>query len=159
MPWQDMKMPLRVLVNDLDTPYVYTDFRLEQVLLVSARLVSSEIQFPVTYTIDLVGSGISPDPVDTNDTYFTNLTILKAACLTDRAEARAATAKGVYIKDGTATVDTRDFAVNKLQMIEKGKGGYCDAYEDAKFEYGIGPNNPARIITGPVRTIDGFPYT
>lgn len=63
MAWQDqMSTIVRYVVNDVDSSnYTFSDERVETSILVAAQLVSNEIDFIQTYTIDVEGGTISPD--------------------------------------------------------------------------------------------------
>ena len=85
MSWQnEMALIVRHLVNDLDSSdYTFTNDRLEEAILVSAQLASLEIDFENTYTIEVDGSSLSPDPTSSSnkDASFINIVSLKTACL------------------------------------------------------------------------------
>ena len=69
MAWQsEMVRMLRHVVNDLDSSsYSFTDDRLEESILVSAQLVLTEIDFENTYTVDVDGLVLTPDPTTLAD--------------------------------------------------------------------------------------------
>ena len=85
MAWQDqMSTIVRYVVNDVDSSnYTFSDERVETSILVAAQLVSNEVDFVQTYTIDVEGGTISPDPTvtATKDNDFTNIISLRAGCI------------------------------------------------------------------------------
>ena len=83
MTWQnEMRIIIRHLINDLDSSsYTFTDDRVEETVLVASQLVLHEIDFEQTYTIDVDGSSLSPDPTTSGskDNSFINLVSIKTA--------------------------------------------------------------------------------
>lgn len=160
MAWQaEMGTLLRVLLNDLVIPYQFSDQRLYQAITASAQLVLSEMQFVLTYTADMQGLSIDPDPTDreamTRDDNFINLVCLKAACITERGEARNAVRQGISIRDGSSAIDLRGPLQGRLALL---KQGYCQTYEDVKMEYKtgrIGVVAGAALMT-PFRVFAGY---
>ena len=76
---------LRVVIFDLETTPTYSDSRLEEMLIASAHLVTQDIDFSTSYSIDILGQSITPDPTDSTDKEFVNFVVLKAACLADQS--------------------------------------------------------------------------
>lgn len=160
MAWQaEMGTLLRVLLNDLVIPYQFSDQRLYQAITASAQLVLSEMQFMLVYTADMQSLSIDPDPTDrdtmTRDDNFINLVCLKAACITERGEARNAVRQGISIRDGSSAIDLRGPLQGRLALL---KQGYCQAYEDVKMEYKtgrVGVVAGASIMT-PFRVFAGY---
>ncbi len=76
---------LNILINH--TGDVYTDNRLKDILIVPADHVIQENEFNTAYTADILTTGITPDFTD--DNYFSRLTVLKGACLTDQSTFRS----------------------------------------------------------------------
>ena len=160
MAWQaEMGTLLRVLLNDLVIPYQFSDQRLYQAITASAQLVLSEMQFMLVYTADMQSLSIDPDPTDrdtmTREDNFINLVCLKAACITERGEARNAVRQGISIRDGSSAIDLRGPLQGRLALL---KQGYCQAYEDVKMEYKtgrVGVVAGASIMT-PFRVFAGY---
>lgn len=133
--WQDeIPILLRHMIADLDNPPKYDNNRLEQLILVSAKLVMAEVEFSTTYTVSVYTHSMSPDPTTSSpaDDSFINLVVLKAACLMDGAESRTAAGKSVSFREGPSSFDNRGAAAARLAIL---KDGWCKAYNDAKFEY------------------------
>ena len=87
MAWQDtMVIMLRVVIDDMGSNPTYSDSRLEEILVVSAKLTKKDVDFANDYTIGVTDSTITPDPVSTSDNAFVNLVTLKAACLVANSE-------------------------------------------------------------------------
>ncbi len=136
-----MTVMLRILVNDMDDTPVYSDSRMEQMLVVAAMYVNTEISFDYDYTINITTPDISPDPTGNGDDAFTNFTVLKAACLTDQSTFRTkALAAGVKAKCGPAVLETLKHLDGFKQLLEVGP---CAAYTELKKQWTFGN---ARLI-------------
>lgn len=138
MAWEDdMVSILRVLLNDIDAT-VFSEASLTQTLLVSAMQVKQELLFLQTYTVDIEDETLVPDPTleASKDEAFTNLVVLKAACIVDRGGAALAATQAIYVKDGASAIDLRDRFKAKMALILK--GGWCGAYANAKLEHQMG---------------------
>lgn len=152
MAWQDeMTAILRTLVGDLDAT-VYTDDRLQQILVVGAFQVLRELSFTTTYSVSVGSVTLSPDPTltATKDDSFTNLVCLKAAAITDKGSAIQATRRAISVKDGTSAIDLRGPLEGWLSLLEK--GGWTAAYEKAKLEYQSGQSVAGMAVMTPFRT-------
>jgi hypothetical protein len=152
MAWQDEAIQtLRILINDLGEEATYTDGRLEQVLLVAAKMVKSEFVLATTYTISVSEVSISPDPIDELDDAFMNFMVLKAACIIDQSTFRTkALAAGIVAKCGPAMLDTVGHLDGFKQLLEIGP---CASYEALKLQwtFGGGMTNVFRAILSPFR--------
>lgn len=162
MAWQtEMGTLLRVLLNDFTAPFQFSDQRIHQTICAAAQLVLSELNFPHPFEADVQGLSIAPDPTDRNEASFTrddnfiNLVCLKAACITERGEARNAVRQGISIRDGSSAIDLRGPLEGRLALL---KQGYCKAYEDAKLEYKTGRSGviAGAAILGPFRIFAGY---
>lgn len=145
MSWdEDMVGILRVMVNDPESS-VYTDARLEQLLLVGAFQVCQELDFSHDFVVNFPNETITPDPTEeaTRDDSFVNLACLKAACIADRGGAILAARQAIAVKDGASAIDLRGNLQGKLRLLEK--GGWCAVYQDAKLEY---LTNASKSIAG-----------
>jgi len=159
MSWDtEMVLILRNLINDDGTNQTYTDNRLMESLLAAAQIVSFEVSFPTTYTIDFDEYLISPDPTNTaggtRDNAFIALVTTKAACRIAMGEAKIASGQAISVKDGSSAVDLREAAKYKDQTAKT----YCKDYADMKYEYetsGATGNNNFAFITGPYRFFYG----
>lgn len=150
MSWQtEMTLVVRYLINDIDSTQ-FSDARLQQTILVAAQLVQNELSFNTKYTVDIIGSGISPDPTNPRDDNYISLTSLKTACIIDRGTARSTMLSGARITHNGDTIDTTASAKGAESLL---KNGYCAAYEQAKFEYLAGNLNAGEAILGPYTTL------
>jgi hypothetical protein len=154
MSWQtDCVFMLRFYINDLDpTNYTYTDVRLTQVLVVAAKYVSHDVSLVrKDYTITVGTVTIDPDPTDDpEDTAFTILMTLKAACLLDSVALRdKARQEGVKAKLGPAEIQVTGQAAI-YNTIMNNKNSPCSMYEMAKREYMMGADIfPWRAVLTP----------
>ena len=154
MAWQtEMVRLLRHLISDLDEDEpTYSDDRLQELLLVAAQLVQGTVTFSQTYITDVDEVLLSPDPTvrDQRDDAFINLTLLKAACVLDQADARRYAGQAIEIADYSSRISIRGIASAKLALLDK---GWCKAFDEAKFEFESGNVGSAgAAILGPYRT-------
>ncbi len=148
MTWETtLVTTLRVLINDTEATQVYTDPRLQQILVVAAQYVQEEIDFTATYTIDIDAVTISPDPVTTSDIIYSNFVVLKAACITDQSTFRTkALLSGLKVRCGPAVLETMSHVVGWKDLIDFGP---CAAYNKLKKEYLFGNNIAGLAILSP----------
>jgi len=137
---------LRVLINDLVSPYTYDDDTLTKILSVSAIYNIQDIDFDVTYTISLAGTpDISPDP--SGDSIFTNFMVMKAACQADFSTYRTkALAEGVTARCGPATLAVLGNLRGFKELLTVGP---CATYESMKLDYVFGNGQMCRAILSP----------
>ena len=125
---------LRALINDLDSE-TYADNRLEQLIAIAAKLVNQDVEG--SYTIDIMSPDITPDPVDVPDDIFSNLTVVKAACLIVHNNLRVKAAlAGLSASAGPAnlSVGGAHFSAFK-DIIDKGP---CIMYKEMLRDYKLG---------------------
>lgn len=137
---------VRVLVNDLEDVPVYSDARLEQLIVVAATYVQREIYLPTSYTIGIDTPSISPDPTEaaTLDDDFSAFVVLKAACLVDSSTYRTKVAmEGIKAKLGPAELEVRGGTDAFFKLMSDGP---CQAYQDLKMQYMFGGNGMLRSI-------------
>ena len=157
MSWQgEMSTVLRYLVDDINpAKYKYADTRIETTLLVAAQIVTLEVDFPNTYTINVEQCTLSPDPTDdTKDNAFINLVCLKAACIMVGSEIRSESGNAISIKDGPSAIDLRGVTQN-LNLMYK---DFCAKYDSLlkTYQYNntlvgqaiLGPYSPGSMILG-----------
>jgi len=123
---------------------VYTDARLEELIVVAANLVIQEMAFSNTYTVDIAATSISPDPITQKDTVFQNMVVLKAACLADQSTLRTrAQQAGITAKVGPASISTSNSLNGYALLLEQGP---CATYERLKWEYEMGDAQAQQAI-------------
>jgi hypothetical protein len=146
MAWTtDMVMIVRGLINDMVSPYSYSDERLEQLICVGAVLTMQDVDFDTSYTVDLSAFTITPDPSVADDADFEALVSLKTACIIAMGEHKDAAKTAISVKDGPAFVDTKE----RAKHLEAIADDACSAYEKAKINYQIGDGSLGRAIVGP----------
>lgn len=102
----DLVEMLRVLIGDTDsTAYVYSDARLQRVIVIAAVQTLQEIDFVNIYVVNIDAGTIVPDPIVLLDTAFTNLVCLKAACVLLDGESRAYAIGSLIMQDGPSKID------------------------------------------------------
>ena len=125
MAWyNELVLILRHLIDDLDSSSeTYDDDRLEEVLIVAAQLMTTQVDFDNSYTIDVDLHSISPDPTSAGnkDDDFINLTCIKAACIILTGEAKSLAAQSYTIKDGPSSISVKgayDATKNLLDQMK-----------------------------------------
>lgn len=149
MAWQiEMVRLLRNLINDVATPYTYSDSRLEELVLASAHIVIQSHDFSTTYTVDIDESILSPDPTTgTKDNDFIVLTVLKAGCLVDSSLLRSSAATGgIAVKDGPSSIDTKGTIAAYQYIFDR---ALCKEYQDASKQYAMTSTVGGHMILTP----------
>ena len=169
MAWDTtMTTFVRVIIDDLDTPYDYADSRIKTLLIHAAQLVYQEVDFATTYTISTTAETISPDPTlsASKDDDFFNLIVLKAACIMDQGKYRTAIIQsGLKAKAGPASLDTTGYNKGFEDLLKSGFTP-CAAYEKARYDKMFGDGNVCKAILSPFvgndfdpRSIDSYGET
>lgn len=139
---------LRSIIGDLDRSK-FSDERLKQVISVGAYNVINDADFATSYTVNVGSVTISPDPVDTNDTDFTVLTLYKSACILVGSEVKTESANAISIKDGPSAIDLRGVSDSLSDMYKD----LCNKYDTMLQKYlytkGSGGTAPGAAILGP----------
>jgi len=150
MPWQmDMILMLRSVIGDLDETK-YTDERLKQVLMVGAYNVQNDADFPNDYTVNVGQVSLTPDPVDTNDSDFTILTVYKSACILIGSEVKTESANAISIKDGPSAIDLRGVSGSLLTLYKDICAKYDEMLTTYRYESGNGDGTPVgTAVLGP----------
>jgi hypothetical protein len=148
MSWQDETIPmLRVLINDLSASPTYSDDRLEQTLIVAAKLVYQDIDISYTYTISIENVSISPDPTTNSDDAFLNFIVLKAACIADQSTFRTKAAlEGIRAALGPASLSVGGHLPGFKTLLELGP---CATYTEMKEQFEFGNVNIVKGILSP----------
>lgn len=146
--WQgEMITILRHLIDDTNSDsYTYGYDRLETTLLVAAQIVSLEVTFGKTYTIDVEDGVLTPDPTTaTRDDSFINLACLKAACIVLGSELKTYSLKSIRVTDGPSSIDMSSIATHLKFLYTNA----CEKYEQYKFNYISGVNVGGKAILTP----------
>lgn len=149
--WQnEMVRIVRHLVGDLTEPYNYGDDRLEECILVASQLVLGEVDFNITYTVDVDQCAFTPDPTEgTKDQNFILLVTLKTACLISQSEykTKVRSGGGLVVKDGPTSIDTK----GNIDSYKESAKTICQQYEDAKNDFLVtgDTGGVGRAILGP----------
>lgn len=143
---------LRVLIDDLSSPYVYPDSSLQSLLIVAMHSVLVEVPTvtTITYSIDISNEIISPDPIislnGSEDIAFTTLSVLKAACMLDVSVFKdRARSSGLRIKIGDATIST-PYSKELTILIKEGP---CKTYKDFKLRGQLSDLHNLRAVLSP----------
>jgi hypothetical protein len=136
MAWQDETIiTTRVLVNDLNTPYEFSDDRITQILVVAGKYVQFDVNLDYIYDIDVVNQTITPDPTVSNDSIFISLICLKAACIIDQSTYRTKAAlEGIRTALGPAQLSITGQSAAWRTMLEQGP---CAAYDELTSHWDV----------------------
>lgn len=149
--WDDtMVITLRAIIDDLGEDPEYSEEKLKQLIVASAKIVSAGFDFSADYVIDVANVTISPDP--SNDDAFVSLVVLKAACFLAMAEQKRKAGRGVSIKDGPSNIDGRGAADATAKWSDK----VCKDYTTAELAARVGNMIVGQAIVSPYR-FDGSP--
>lgn len=148
MAWNDELVAIvRQLIGDTETPYTFTETRMEEVIATAAQFVNCEVDFDTTYTIDVDATTISPDPTSPRDDMFISLVTLKASCILYRALLRTyASSEGVRVKDGMGEIEVKGGSGGRFAAHKDMAESFCKAYEQAKLDYARGNFAGVRAI-------------
>jgi len=138
-PIYDTLTFVRVLIDDVESPYEYSDDRLITLIMVASNYVNMDTSS--SYTINLCGQTISPTP----DANFINLTALKAACMLLRSNHTSWARNDFRVSDGPTTVDLKGIA-DKTKVAAD---SICNLYEKAKLDQIMGRSISGYIISTP----------
>lgn len=147
MAWQDIiRTQLRIVINDFDLPYDYSDNTLDSLILLAASQVIMEVRLSTRYTVDLYGQTISPDP--SLDTSFINFVVLKAACLKGGWDFNTRLAiDGVKAKMGPLDINVNGAGSQALLALLN--DGPCKTYKELVMQYNCGRVAAIKAIFGP----------
>jgi len=128
MAWQQtLTLIVRNLINDVNTPYEFSDSRIEQVLVVAAQYVQFDVNLYTKYEIDIINKTFSPDPVDNKDDIFNSIVCLKASCIIDQGTFRTKAAlEGISTKLGPAVLNLSGTLQGWKSIIDHGA---CALYD------------------------------
>jgi hypothetical protein len=157
MSWLDEAIPMvRILINDWDEQPQFSDARLTDALIASAKLVAWQFGF-TSYAISTSNLSVTPDPVDNKDETFLNLSVLKAACLVDHGQYRAKAAlEGLKVSCGPGSLSVGGHLAGFKTILELGP---CSTYEELRNQYLYGNVNVVKGIFGPFINNKFDPYS
>jgi hypothetical protein len=150
MYWQiEIPIIVRNLINDLNNPPLYSDDRINQLAVVAAQYVLSEVNLSRSYTIDIVNVDIMADPSDPNsrDVDFIGFIGLKTACLLDQSTFRIkALTEGIKTALGPAVLNIGGNLSGYKTILDMGP---CKAYQDLVLDHNIGNATAVRAVLSP----------
>ena len=148
--WEiEIPIIVRNLINDLETPYTYSDDRLKQLITVAAQYVIMEANLDTTYTVNIVSEEISPDPSapSSRDIDFVGFVAMKSACLLDHSTFRTrAAGEGLRAALGPASLSVSGTLSGYKDILNMGP---CKLYENLINEHNIGNATAVRAIFSP----------
>ena len=110
-------------------------------------MVLHEIDFDNTYTVDVDGLSLSPDPTGlaNKDNAFINLICLKSSCVILSSEVRTHGLNAIKMSDGPSSIDMTGIAKN----IEVSSKDISARYDHAVMQYKAGGSIAGQAILGP----------
>lgn len=148
MSWQnELTMIVRTLINDLDTPYEFSDNRVQQIISVAAKYVQFDVNLDHLYNVDVVNIDINPDPTDDNDEIFISLVCLKAACIIDQGTFRTKAAlEGIRTSLGSASLNIGGSMEGYKSIIQHGA---CGLYEELTAHWDVKNASAVKAVLSP----------
>lgn len=150
MAWQEELIPMvRTLVNDLDEPYNFSDYRIQQVVVVAGKYVQFDVNLDHIYNINVSSQTITPDPTADNDDIFISLVCLKAACIIDQGTLRTKAAlEGIKAVLGPAnlTIGGGGGGSYWKDIIDKGA---CGMYDELTSHWDVKNASAIRAVLSP----------
>jgi hypothetical protein len=136
MSWQEhLTAVVRVLINDLNEPYEFSDDRMAQVIVVAAKYVQFDVNLDYVYSMDVVYPNITPDPTTNNDEIFLSLVGLKAACIFDQGTFRTKAAlEGIRAALGSANLSIGGTTSGWQAIIDHGA---CAMYDELTSHWDV----------------------
>lgn len=106
MSWStEITLIVRTMINDLDSPYTYTDARIQKAIVIAGQILNSQIDFDYTYTFDINNSTITPDPTSYPDLNFITLVSLQAVCIIIGGEYKISSQNAIKVTDAWSSID------------------------------------------------------
>ncbi len=155
MAWEtEIVEQVRVIINDIESPQVYSDTRIERASIIAAAQSIKEINYNTNYLVDITLQTITPDPteLDPKDLDFINLVSLKCACLILGGELRQYSLSSVTVVDGPSTISIGSIVKNLKDTYET----LLKQYDKAKYLYQAGLSGQS--ITTPTTVSSLYPY-
>lgn len=148
MAWKKQIVTIvRTLTGDLDTPYLYSDNRLLQTIVVAAQYVQFDVNLNTKYTLNLITPNITPDPSDNADDIFISLVGLKTACIIDQSTFRTkASLEGIKAALGSASLTVGGSLGGWKTILDQGA---CKLYAELTDHWDIANANAVRAIFSP----------
>lgn len=148
MSWNiELPIIVRTLINDLSDTPTYSDERLLQIIVVSAKYVQFDVVLDQEYTLDVINPNITPDPTIDNDSIFISLTCLKAACIIDQSSVRTKAAlEGIRAALGPAQLSVGGSLEGLRMILETGP---CSAYDELTSHWDVKEATAIRAILSP----------
>lgn len=148
MSWQtELTSMVRTLINDASKPYQFTDNRIIQTILVAGKYLQFDIVLDHSYSIDVIGQTITPDPTEDNDEIFMILAALKAACIIDQGTLRTKAAmEGVRAALGPASLSVGGSVAGWETIL---KHGPCKLYDDLVEHWDVANASAIAAVLGP----------
>lgn len=165
--WQaELTLITRVLSGDYNTPYTYSDERLQEIIIIAGMLTQLEVDLLHVYTFDSANMVMNPDPADPSngkDYGACCLFPLKAACIIQLSSLKdKAKNAGINVRSDRESIDTRN-SLDGDKFLINSPHDVCQQFQDAVWKYKSGnyqagyallsPFSSANLSTSNVNTI------
>ena len=146
MSWSSEFMPIvRTLTNDIIEPYLYSDARINQVIVVAVKYVQADVELDYVYETNVETVTITPDPTQDND--FAVLVCLKTACIIDQSTFRSkAVSEGISVSMGPSSLRVAGSLDGWSQIL---KHGPCGLYKELIDQWAASTATGIRAVLGP----------
>lgn len=159
MSWQNVVTPLvRYAINDVDAPQRYVDTRIQQAWLIGANYVSQEFTLPNNYIVDIVNTGIIPDPTMAGsqpgqyaDPWMINLSALRAAIFMIGNDLRLAANSAWAVKDVHMSIDMKENYKAQKMLLDEAK----ESYDNIRMQYMVGVQPQLAAVLTPINILAG----
>lgn len=155
MAWEtEIVTIVRYMINDIDAA-VYTNERIQEVIIVSTTLLLPRVDFTNDYQSDIDLLYLTPDPTTTTpkDNDFIRLIALQASSIILNSEVKTMAAQAVRIVDGPSSIDVTG-AYKALKELAK---TYKEDLDAAIMDYQAGNSIGAGAVMTPY-TVDFVSY-
>lgn len=148
MSWQtEIPIIVRTLINDLEVEPLYSDERLQQIIVVAAKYVQFDVVLDHKYSVDVSNISMTPDPTEDRDEIFISLVSLKSACIIDQSTLRTkAATDGIRAALGPALLSVNN-SLDGIKMILQ--MGPCAAYDELVSHWDVAQATTAKAILSP----------
>lgn len=151
--WEaELVLITRILSGDYNQPYLYSDDRLREIIILAGMLTQLEVDLVKTYSFDVAACNMTPDPCDPSngkDYGAVSLFTLKAACIVQLANLKdKAKNAGIQVKSDKELIDTKN-SLDGDKFLINSEHDVCASFKSALWEYKAGNYQAGyAILTG-----------
>lgn len=151
--WEaELVLITRILSGDYNQPYLYSDDRIREIIILAGMLTQLEVDLLHSYTFDVANCAMSPDPCDPSngkDYGAASLFTLKAACIIQLANLKdKAKNAGISVKSDREAIDTRN-SLDGDKFLINSPHDCCQQFQDAVWKYKSGNYQAGYALLSP----------